>query len=62
MARHTVRTLSAQPWLPRDVLGQLNEALLAGDDERFCTVAYGQVTYPGMPIPEPESPTGGTAR
>ena len=33
--------------------------LLAGDDdERFCTVAYGQVTYPGMPIPEPESLDG----
>jgi PAS domain S-box-containing protein len=59
MARYTVRTLSAQPWLPRDVLGQLNEALLVeDDDERFCTVAYGQVTYPGMFLPEPESLDG----
>jgi PAS domain S-box-containing protein len=56
MARYTVRTLSAQPWPPRDVLGQLNQALLVGDDdERFCTVAYGQVTYPGMSLREPES-------
>lgn len=46
LARYTVRTLSAQPWPPRDVLGQLNHALGAGteDPERFCTVAYGQVT------------------
>lgn len=46
LARYTVRTLSAQPWPPRDVLGQLNHALRAGteDPERFCTVAYGQVT------------------
>ena len=45
LARYTVRTLSAQPWPPRDVLRQLNQALRAGteDPERFCTVAYGQV-------------------
>lgn len=49
MARYTVRTLSAQGWTPREVLQQLNRALLtstetaADDAERFCTVVYGQV-------------------
>jgi len=44
MARYTVRTLSAQGWTPREVLGQLNQALQTPDDlERFCTVVYGQV-------------------
>lgn len=47
LARHTVRTLSAQPWLPYEVLTQLNKALqLTQDAERFCTAAYGQITYP----------------
>jgi PAS domain S-box-containing protein len=50
LARYTVRTLSAQPWRPRDVLGQLNQALRLGseDPERFCTVVYGQLT----PLPK----------
>jgi PAS domain S-box-containing protein len=44
LARYTVRTLSAQGWTPREVLAQLNQALLArGDIERFATVVYGQV-------------------
>ncbi len=44
MARYTVRTLSAQGWSPREVLQQLNRALLTPDDlERFCTVVYGHV-------------------
>jgi PAS domain S-box-containing protein len=52
MARYTVRTLSAQGWTPREVLQQLNRALLtstetaADDAERFCTVVYGQVIRP----------------
>jgi serine phosphatase RsbU (regulator of sigma subunit) len=42
MARYTVRTLSAQGWRPREVLRQLNRALLEPDElERFCTVVYG---------------------
>ncbi len=52
LARYTVRTLSAQGWRPAQVLQQLNQALLSqssmsrDDDERFCTVAYGQVLVP----------------
>ncbi|MFI7585700.1 histidine kinase N-terminal 7TM domain-containing protein [Spongisporangium articulatum] len=46
-ARHTVRTLSAQGWGPRDVLEQLNRALVSAEDpERFCTAVYGQVDPP----------------
>lgn len=49
MARYTVRTLSAQGWRPREVLEQLNRALLTPDDlERFCTVVYGHV-HPAPP-------------
>jgi PAS domain S-box-containing protein len=49
MARYTVRTLSAQGWRPREVLEQLNRALLTPDDlERFCTVVYGHV-HPAAP-------------
>ena len=48
MARYTVRTLSSQGWSPREVLDQLNRAMLATDDlERFCTVVYGQVVADG---------------
>jgi PAS domain S-box-containing protein len=58
MARYTVRTLSAQGWRPRQVLEQLNEALLAADDpepERFCTVVYGHVE---RHLPPPAGPGG----
>lgn len=50
MARYTVRTLSAQGMSPAGVLQQLNAALAAptDDDERFCTVVYGQLApWPG---------------
>ena len=56
LARYTVRTLSAQPWRPKDVLAQLNQALRMGseDPERFCTVVYGRLTAredgPGMAL------------
>ena len=44
MARYTVRTLSAQGWSPRQVIEQLNQALLVDTEpERFCTVVYGRV-------------------
>jgi serine phosphatase RsbU (regulator of sigma subunit) len=53
MARYTVRTLSAQGWRPREVLEQLNRALLTPDDlERFCTVVYGHV-HPAGPAMAP---------
>ena len=56
MARYTVRTLSAQGWRPRQVLEQLNDALLAADDpERFCTVVYGHVE---RHLPPPDGPGG----
>jgi PAS domain S-box-containing protein len=56
MARYTARTLSAQGWRPRQVLEQLNEALLAADDpERFCTVVYGHVE---QHLPPPDGPGG----
>jgi serine phosphatase RsbU (regulator of sigma subunit) len=56
MARYTARTLSAQGWRPRQVLEQLNEALLARDDpERFCTVVYGHVE---QHLPPPDGPGG----
>ena len=52
MARYTVRTLSAQGWRPREVLKQLNRALMTTDDpERFCTVVYGQVHSPSPLAP-----------
>ena len=45
MARYTVRTLSAQGWSAKQVLEQLNQALLVeGEPERFCTVVYGRIT------------------
>jgi len=41
MARYTVRTLSAQGWSPKQVIEQLNQALLVdAEPERFCTVVY----------------------
>ena len=44
MARYTLRMLSRQGWRPSQVLGQLNQALLAADDtDRFCTVVYGLI-------------------
>jgi sigma-B regulation protein RsbU (phosphoserine phosphatase) len=44
MARYTVRTLSAEGRTPRQVLEQLNRALLGeGGPERFCTVVYGRI-------------------
>jgi serine phosphatase RsbU (regulator of sigma subunit) len=47
MARHTLRTLSAQGWSPRAVLEQLNQTLIEGiGPEQFCTVAYGQIEAP----------------
>jgi serine phosphatase RsbU (regulator of sigma subunit) len=56
MARYTVRTLSAQGWRPRQVLEQLNDALLAADDpERFCTVVYGHIE---QQLPRPDGPGG----
>ncbi len=60
MARYTMRTLSAQGWPPAEVLRQLNRALLSGDDddERFCTVMYGQVQT-GPPAPDLGLPPAG---
>jgi serine phosphatase RsbU (regulator of sigma subunit) len=56
MARYTVRTLSAQGWRPRQVLEQLNDALVAADDpERFCTVVYGHLE---RHLPPPDGPGG----
>ncbi len=44
MARYTVRTLSAQGWSPKQVIEQLNQALLVdAEPERFCTVVYGRI-------------------
>jgi sigma-B regulation protein RsbU (phosphoserine phosphatase) len=44
MARYTVRTLSAQGWSPKQVIEQLNQALLVDvGPERFCTVVYGRI-------------------
>ena len=44
MARYTVRTLSAEGRTPRQVLEQLNRALLTDEaSERFCTVVYGRI-------------------
>jgi PAS domain S-box-containing protein len=44
MARYTVRTLSAEGRAPREVLEQLNRALLSDEaSERFCTLAYGRI-------------------
>jgi hypothetical protein len=56
MARYTTRTLSAQGWTPRQVLEQLNQALLAEemttkgigpDDDRTCTIVYGRIARLG---------------
>lgn len=45
MARYTVRTLSAQGWSPKQVIEQLNQALLVeAEPERFCTVVYGRIS------------------
>ncbi len=47
MARYTVRTLSAQGWSPKQVIEQLNQALLVdAEPERFCTVVYGRIAEP----------------
>ncbi|MFN8079928.1 MAG: histidine kinase N-terminal 7TM domain-containing protein [Kineosporiaceae bacterium] len=44
MARYTARTLSAQGWGPKQVIEQLNQALLVeAEPERFCTVVYGRI-------------------
>jgi sigma-B regulation protein RsbU (phosphoserine phosphatase) len=44
MARYTVRTLSAEGRRPRQVLEQLNRALIVDEaSERFCTLAYGRL-------------------
>ncbi len=59
MARYTVRTLSAQGWAPRQVIEQLNQALLVDSEpERFCTVVYGRISRLGPETvvrqPEPD--------
>lgn len=67
MARYTVRTLSAEGRAPRQVLEQLNRALLTDEEsERFCTVVYGRIDGadllrdgPAEPEPEPEPAESG---
>ena len=65
MARYTARTLSAQGWSPKQVMSQLNQALLIDSEpERFCTVVYGtlaQIDQPdGAPrVVRPDEPLGG---
>ena len=43
LARHTVRASAMQDPRPSAVLTTLNAALLASDEDRFCTVAYARV-------------------
>ncbi len=44
MARYTVRALSAQGFTPRQVVEQLNQALLVDTGpERFCTMVYARI-------------------
>ncbi len=44
MARYTVRALSAQGWSPKQVVEQLNQALLVDTGpERFCTLVYARI-------------------
>jgi sigma-B regulation protein RsbU (phosphoserine phosphatase) len=59
MARYTVRTLSAQGWSPKQVLEQLNQALLVeAEPERFCTVVYARLGELD-PVADDEEPPHG---
>ncbi len=45
MARYTVRTLSAQGWSPKQVLEQLNQAILnESQTQQLCRVMYARLT------------------
>lgn len=45
MARYTVRSLSAQGFSPRELVEQLNQALLVDTGpERFCTLVYARIS------------------
>ncbi|MBL8931151.1 MAG: SpoIIE family protein phosphatase [Kineosporiaceae bacterium] len=70
MARYTARTLSAQGWGPKQVIEQLNQALLVdAEPERFCTVVYGRIgeldqeaaqdLAQDFPLDLPKDPPGG---
>jgi PAS domain S-box-containing protein len=50
LARHTIRAVARRGVPPIEVLSALNEAILAEHgDERFCTVAYGQLSLADTP-------------
>lgn len=46
-ARYTLRAIGTRTADPRELLGTLNQALLAQDFDRECTVAYGRLRIQG---------------
>lgn len=47
LARHTLRTASMTESDPSSVLAYLNEAILRGGTERFCTTSYARLRFDG---------------